>query len=166
MTDNGKRVVKFCAERALFVGNTYFNHRRLHKYTSQDGVDIKSMMDLVLVQRDMLHCVQDVKAVRGMGRSLSDHHVVLCKVRLVVAWIKKRGMVVGARMIRSDKLKEHQYSEGYARSFEGKGIEYDEDNKGEHMWEQKRAMVVCVSMRVGGKNPKSVVVERRDKSCS
>ena len=31
--------------------------------------------------------------------------------------------VVGARRIRSEKLREHQYKEGYARSYEGKGVE-------------------------------------------
>ena len=62
-------------------------------------------------------------------------------------------MVVGARRIRS---------EGYARSLEGKGVEWDGDNNVEHMWEQvKRAMVesarkVCGSVRAGGKIPKSV----------
>ena len=30
--DNGRRVV-FYAERGLCVGNTYFEHRGLHKYT-------------------------------------------------------------------------------------------------------------------------------------
>ena len=64
----------------------------------QDGVEIKSMINLVLVKRDILRYVQEVMAVRGMGRSLSDHHV-LCKVRLVGAWIKMREMVVEARRI-------------------------------------------------------------------
>ena len=53
----------------------------LHKYTrvarSQDRVEVKSMTDLFLVKRDMLCHVQDVRAVRGMGRALSDHHGVL-----------------------------------------------------------------------------------------
>ena len=77
-------------------------------------------------------------------------------------------MVVGARSIRSEKLSEHQYRERYARSLEGKGVEWDGDNNVEHMWEQvKRAMVqsareVCGSVRVGVE----CVVERRDKSCS
>ena len=39
----------------------------------------------------MLRYIQDVRAVRGMGRVLSDHHVVLCKVRLMSMWIKRRG---------------------------------------------------------------------------
>ena len=64
--------------------------------------------------------MQDVKAVRGMGRGLSDHHVVLCKVRLVGALIKKREVIDRAR--RSEKLREQQYREGYARSLEGKRV--------------------------------------------
>ena len=58
--------------------------------------------------------------------------------------------------------REHQYREGYARSLEGKELEWDGDDNVEHMWEQvKRAMVksvieVCGSARVREKNPKSV----------
>ena len=43
--------MEFCAERGLCVGNTYFEHKNLHKYTrvarGQDGVEVKSMIDLV-----------------------------------------------------------------------------------------------------------------------
>ena len=69
--------------------------------------------------------------------------------------------MVGARMIRSEKLREQQYRESYARSLEGKGVEWDGDDNVENMWEQvKQAMVksareVCGSARIGGKNPKS-----------
>ena len=69
------------------MSNTYFEHRSLHKHTrvvrGQHGVDIKNMIDLVLLKNDIMRYVQDVKAVKGMRRDLSDHHVVLCKVRLV-----------------------------------------------------------------------------------
>ena len=96
-----------------------------------------------------------------MGRSLSDQYDVLCKVRLLGAWIKRREVVVGARRIISEKLREHQYN-GYERSLEGKELEWDGDNNVEYMWEQvKRSMVessreLCGSVKVGGKNPKSV----------
>ena len=90
--DNGKRVVKFCAERGLYVGNTYFEHKSLHKYKRmarvQDGVEVKRIIDLALVKKGMLRYVQEVKVVRRMGRGLLDDHVILCKVRLVGAWIK------------------------------------------------------------------------------
>ena len=103
-----------------------------------------------------------MRAVRGMGQGLSDHHVVLCKVRLVRVWIKRREEVVETIRIRSEKLREHQYRERYARSLEGNRVEGNGDNNAEHMWEQvKRAMPesareVCGSVREGGKNPKSV----------
>ena len=61
-------MVKFCTERRLCVGNIYFKHKSLRKYTrvarGQDGVEIKSM----IMQRDMLRYVQDIGAVRGMGQ--------------------------------------------------------------------------------------------------
>ena len=112
----------------------------------------------------------DVGAVRGMVRGLSYHYVVLCIVRLVGAWINKREVVFGARKIRSEKLREHQYREGYVSSLEGKGVEWNGDNNIDHIWEQiKRGMVesargICGSVRVG-KNPNECVVERRDKNC-
>ena len=84
----------------------------MHKYTrtakGQGDVETKSMIDLVLMKRDMLRYVQDVRVVRGIGHGLSDRYVVLCKVRLVGAWIKRREVVVGTRRIRSEKLKELQ----------------------------------------------------------
>ena len=54
------------------MGNiTYFKHRSLHKYTrvamGQDGVEVKSMIDLLMVKKDMLLYVQDVRAARRMG---------------------------------------------------------------------------------------------------
>ena len=50
-------------------------------------VKVKSMIDLVLVKKDMLHFVQDVRAVRGMRQGISDHYIVLCKIKVV--WISK-----------------------------------------------------------------------------
>ena len=137
-SENGRRVVKFCAERGQCVGNTYFKHKNLYKYTrverGQYGVEVKSMVDLVLV-KDMLCFVQDV--------------------RLVGTWIKRR-VVYRARRIIIEKLREHQYRGEYARSLEGKRVEWDGENNIEYMWEQvKRAIVenareMCGSVRVGG----------------
>ena len=68
------------------------------KYTRvarcQDGVEVMSMINVVLGKKDMLGYVQDVRAVRGMGQGLSNQHVVLCKVKLVGAWIKMGEVVI------------------------------------------------------------------------
>ena len=58
----------------------------------QEWMEVKSMIDLVLVKRDMLHYIQGVRVVRGLGRGFSN---------------KRRNVVVGARRIRSEKLREH-----------------------------------------------------------
>ena len=98
----------------------------------------------------------------AMGCGLLDHYVVLYHVRLVGAWNKRREVVVRVGRVRSEKLREHQDREGYARSLEGKELEWDGDNNVEHVWGQvKRTMVesareACGSVKVGGKNPKSV----------
>ena len=53
-------------------GNIYFKHRNLHKHTrvarGHEGVEVKSMIDLGLVKRDMLRYVQDVRVVKRIGR--------------------------------------------------------------------------------------------------
>ena len=65
-------------------------------------------------------------------------------------------------MIRSDKLMEHQYMEGYAKCLESKRVEWDECRNVKQIWEQEKRAVVksareeCASVRVGRKNLKSV----------
>ena len=77
------------AKKGDSVWITHFKHRCVHKYTrvarGREGVEIRSMIDLVLVKRNMLRYMQDVRAVRGMEHGLSNHYVVMCKVRLVEA---------------------------------------------------------------------------------
>ena len=50
---------------------TYFKHRSVHNYITvaggRDGVEIKSMIDLVMVKRDMLRYVQDVRCSERNG---------------------------------------------------------------------------------------------------
>ena len=45
--------------------------------SGKERVEVESMIDLVLVKKDMLRYVQDGEAVGGMGRGLSDPLVVL-----------------------------------------------------------------------------------------
>ena len=49
---------------------------------------------------------------------------------------KRRKVVNGAKRIRSEKLKEHQYRERYATSLDGDTVECDRKNNVSHMWEQ------------------------------
>ena len=66
-------------------------------------MDVNSIIDMVLVKKDLLRHVQDVREVRGKGPNISVKYVVLCKVRLRGTWIKKREVGDVARRIRSEK---------------------------------------------------------------
>ena len=113
---------------------------------------------------------QDVRVMRGMGRDISDHHVVPWEVRFLGTWIKRREVVDRAMRIISEKLREHHYREEYARSLEGKRVKWDGENNVEDMWEQvKRAMEKFKrSVRLSESRrwePKKCVVEQSGKSC-
>ena len=86
-----------CAVRRLSVSNTLSTRVCIHTRVArgQDGVEVKSMMDLVLVKEVMLRYVHDLRALTEIGRGLSDHYVVLCKVMLLGLWIKRREVVMG-----------------------------------------------------------------------
>ena len=162
--DNGRRVVEFCGEKGLCVNNAYFGHKGLHKYTrvarGPDGMKATNMIYRVFIKKDMLHYVQDMTAVRGMGQDRSDHHVILCKVkvRLMGSWINRRKVAGRGRRIGSEKLREHPYRERYARFLDRKRVE----SNVKHVWEQvKQSMVksareACGLVREGGKNLKSM----------
>ena len=75
------------------------------------------MINLVLVKKDMLQYVEDVRTVRGMEQGISDHHV-LCKVMLLGTWIRRREVVNGVLRIRSEEFREQQYIEEYFRCLE------------------------------------------------
>ena len=83
------------------MGNACYEQKNLHKYTKvargQDRVEVKWMIDLGSVKKDMVCYEQDVRAVRGKERGLSDHHVALHKVRLVDGLNKRREVGLGVR---------------------------------------------------------------------
>ena len=58
---DGRRLFHFRAEKELCVVNTYFMDKNLHKYTrlarGQNKVEVMSILDLVLVKKDLLHYV-------------------------------------------------------------------------------------------------------------
>ena len=69
--------------RGMYVGNASVEDKTEDTYTwmpgGRDGVESKNVIDLVLVKKNMMKYLY---IVRGYGMGLSDHSVVLLKVRL------------------------------------------------------------------------------------
>ena len=57
-------MVEICAKRGLWVTRTLSTRVCTSVARGQDGVEINSMIDLVLVKKDMLRYGQDVRTVR------------------------------------------------------------------------------------------------------
>ncbi len=69
-----------CDERGLFISNTFFQHKMIHKYTWARG-NKRSLIDYIAVDNRLRREVEDAKVVRGMF-SGSDHFAVVAKVRM------------------------------------------------------------------------------------
>jgi len=83
--DNGVRLVNFATSQNLVVKSTMFPHRNIHKYTwtSPDG-KTHNQIDHVLIDRRRHSSVLDVRSFRGADGD-TDHHLVIAKVREILA---------------------------------------------------------------------------------
>ena len=82
LNDNGTRMLSFATSNRFVVCNTFFGHKRRHRETfiSNDHKTVKRL-DYLLVNRSYKSSVEDVK-VNFAADVLSDHKLVLCKLRL------------------------------------------------------------------------------------
>ena len=153
VNDNGERVVDFCAEKEFCIGNTYFEHKNIHKYTrigkARDR-EVRSMIDLILVKRDMLKYLCDVKVVRGLSGDLSDHLIVLCKIRLIGTWMERKERNRKGERIRSERLKNEEYKREYKQAIENKSGRVHGELDVEIMWEQVKSIIVESAREVCG----------------
>ena len=92
INDNGRKVIDFCAGMELCIANTFYKHKLICRYTRY-GVMSKSMTDFVLVKREMLRWIHDIKCMRGLSGGVSDHLIVLCRVKLDFEWTRQNRRV-------------------------------------------------------------------------
>ena len=90
-SDNGQRLIDLCQENDLVIGGTLFPHKNIHKTTwiSPDG-RTKNQIDHILINKKWKGSLQDVRVFRGAD-IFSDHHLLVCKLKLKLKAIKKNG---------------------------------------------------------------------------
>ncbi len=69
-----------CAERGLFLANTFFQHKMIHVYTWRRRANRgkqKSLIDYISVNEKLKRDVHDAKEVRGVLEGSDDYAVVV-----------------------------------------------------------------------------------------
>lgn len=101
-SDNGERMVSFCALNNLPIVSTMFPHKIIHRYTwtSPNGQH-HNQIDHMAVRSNFKRSVQDVRAYRGADCS-SDHNLVIAKTRLKL--MRKGRRVEQVRRYETSKL--------------------------------------------------------------
>ena len=86
---NGRCLLQFCATNGLCIMNTFFQQKRIHKYTwYRDSLGQRSLIDFCIVSADLFSTVSDVRVKRGAELS-TDHHLVVCTLKALKP-LKKR----------------------------------------------------------------------------
>ena len=90
LNENGRYLLQLCCSNGLRIMNTFFQHREIHKYTwYRPSMNQKSLIDFCIVSSDLFSNVLDVRVKRGAELS-TDHHLVVCSLRLSKPWPNKR----------------------------------------------------------------------------
>ena len=90
LNENGRYLLQLCCSNGLRIMNTFFQHREVHKYTwYRPSIGPKIFDRFCIVSSDLFSDVLDVRVKRGAELS-TDHHLVVCSLRLSKPWPNKR----------------------------------------------------------------------------
>ena len=118
VNENGEHLVDICAERGLFLANTFFQHKQIHRYTwrrRDERGEQKSVIDYIAVDERLKKDVLDARVVRGMFDG-SDHYAVVAKIRVRGRWeFCKKCKTKGRKVIASERLDRKEIREEYVK---------------------------------------------------
>ena len=87
VNDNGRKLIEMCTEERLSVEIQFLKKKDLHKFTWTSGVDDhKSLLDLIVVQEVERNKLFYVNVLADAGGGISDHHLVIAKIRCLKRW--------------------------------------------------------------------------------
>lgn len=112
INNNGRRLIDFCIMNIFVIGNTFFEHKDIHQYTRIGPKGEKSIIDYILIERNKLRMLNDVRVKRG-PEIYSDHFLVVGKVKVQVEIRNGKQEDSRYEKIKSYKLKEEEIATQY-----------------------------------------------------
>ena len=96
---NRRCLLQFCAPNRLCIMNTFFQHKRIHKYTwYRDSLGQRSLIDFCIVSADLFSTVSDVQLKEG--RSC---HLVVCTLKVLKQLRKRKTNCCGRKRVLQDE---------------------------------------------------------------
>ena len=91
VSDNGLRLLEFCALNGLVITNSFFRHKAIHKYTWYSNTRrTQNAIDHIIVRSKSLSSVQDARVFRGADIS-TDHCLVAANIKLKLKKARPKG---------------------------------------------------------------------------
>lgn len=88
-SENGDRLLNFCSLNDLFLANTWFTHKRRHRWTWQSPKGGRHMIDYICINNSYKGKVFNSKAVSCYSTS-TDHRPVIVELELKVQVFKQK----------------------------------------------------------------------------
>ena len=83
-----------------------FEKKDIHRFTWASGVDgRKSLLYFIVVQEEERNKPLDVNVLRVAGGGISDHHLVIAKIRCLKRWTGKGVNIEGRYEIKVSELR-------------------------------------------------------------
>ena len=136
--DNGERFLDFCNLNNISIGNTFFKHKRIHKYTwlSPDKTT-KTEIDFIGINTRWRSSVQDIRIFRGADCG-SDHNLVVGKIRPKFKRLRK---VEKQKMFDINKLKDAEMRQQYSIEVSNRFASLPDTENIEERWESFKSAV-------------------------
>src|SRR5277367_2095428 len=108
------------------------------------------MIDFVLVKKAMLESIHDVKCLKVLSGGVSDHVIVMCKVKLKFEWGRKIGNAGIRTMIRVEKLRDAEFAGRYREKVKDTYEEREDDGNVSRMWNELKGKMLAATEEVCG----------------
>lgn len=84
VNNNGERLIELCKQHNLKIGNSFYQHKEIHKITwERPSMNQKSILDYIIFKQNTSLIIQDIRVKRGFNCG-SDHYLVIGKILFTV----------------------------------------------------------------------------------
>ncbi|XP_072167451.1 uncharacterized protein [Diadema setosum] len=149
-SDNGVRFISFCTTNGLSIGNTYFQHKLIHKKTWRaPGGKTLNEIDYICINSRWRSSLSDVKVRRG-GDVGSDHYLLVGTLRLRLKR-RKEGNTAILRPIAVENLANTEVATKFKLELTNRFAVLQHSEDVEEEWHQTKTCINEAAEKIIGK---------------